>query len=171
MEGQTDMKLDSLKNENIILFTNIISIAKQNVGKLQKTFSVKDLLMEWKTFQSMDESELYNAIGWGVKTRIIAPICSEKKGIYLFMFLQGHISVVNSDRITISVSIPLISKFGSQRTLFKYNFMSTKEVFSKILESAKEVIRDSSQFLKKNIVDNETFPEFPELISFALVGI
>lgn len=162
------MKLDSSESENVILFSKLLSLVKQSMGEVRKTFSVKDLLMDWKTFQFTDESELYDAIGWGIKMGIITFLHSKKKDKGLLMFLHDPASVVETDRIRVSVSTPLISKFGLQRTLSRYNFISTKEAFTKVLESAKKVIRVSSPFLERNIVDSEAFPEFPELVLSAL---
>lgn len=162
------MRKDSLKSENAKLFSKILKSIEQEVGDRQQTFSINDLQSNWNAFQSTKERELYEAIGWGLRNGILSKEEGRTKGKDLFRFSRNPLSIVNSDESRVVVSTPPLTEFGLQRTLSRYDFITTREAFNEIIDSAKEVIRISSPFFEKNIINNDAFPEFPELLSLAL---
>ena len=162
------MKRDSLKNENVKLFSKILKTVEQKVCESQKTFSINDLQSKWSAFQLTKEKELYEAIGWGLRNGILSKEESRTNGKDIFRFSRDPLSIVASDESRVAVSTPPLTNFGLQRTLSRYDFINTREAFREIIESTKEIIRISSPFFEKNVIDNEALPEFPDLISSAL---
>lgn len=162
------MKKDSLKNENAKLFSKILKSIERQIGDLRQAFSINDLQSNWNAFQSTKERELYEAIGWGLRNGILSREESKTKGRDLFRFSQDPLSIVNTDESRVIVSTPPLTEFGLQRTLSRYDFNTTREAFNEIISSANEVIRISSPFFEKNVINNDAFPEFPKLISLAL---
>lgn len=162
------MSKDSSKNENVKLFSKLLESIKQSVGDSHQTFTIGDLLSNWKAFQSTNEGELYEAIGWGLKNGVLTKVDGKMRGKDLFRFSRDPLSIISSDESRIIVSTPPVSEFGLQRALSRYDFCTTRESFTEIIKSAREVLRISSPFFERNIIEDDAFPEFPTLLSSAL---
>ena len=114
------------------------------------------------------EEEIRQAILWGTSNGwfVLKGDPSDEKSTVL---VSDHESDDRMrERLKIVVSIPKFTELGLDRMRREFDMMETRVAFRKVFLEAKSVLRISSPFIEKSILDDDGLPDIEELTRFAL---
>ncbi|MBE0520885.1 MAG: hypothetical protein IBX39_01280 [Candidatus Methanoperedenaceae archaeon] len=133
------------------------------------TCSIKELIRNYQTTVPTTEAELRNAISNALRTgnlQIIEkkPSWDESKVRILRPFLINN----SDDKISIVISRPRLKELSLGGIENRNKQIDSIDCFREIITSANKILRICSPFIQKNVLSDDAFPDFKQLIIDAL---
>ena len=157
------MTKDSSNELNEVLFTSILKkIIDQIISSGGKN-TQKDIIDRYSGPPQAKESEIRATIEWGIQNNYIHRDLKKPRDISILSITGGEVEKKFSNNIDIVISIPLLTELGLGRIKTRNEMLETRDAFRRVIGSAQNVLRISSPFFQKNIIEDEGLPEIKNL--------
>lgn len=133
------------------------------------TCSIKELIRNYKSSVPTTEAELRNAISNALRMENLQII--EKKTSWddsNVRFLRPFSIHNSNDNISIVISRPRLKELSLGGIENRNKQIDSIDCFREIIESANKILRICSPFVQKNVMNDDAFPDFKQLIIDAL---
>ena len=153
--------------DNEIYYEIIFDKIKKSFENRPEGFTIQTLLYEKSLLDNVSESNIREFVNWGIRNGII--ISKNIDGVREpTLFLSKNSIFHKSDEhVTISVSAPTLSDYSIGKVIERNGFLTTESAFTKLILSARNIIRISSPFLQRNVASEKGIPNLEKIILLA----
>lgn len=143
-----------------------ISILKQIVSYISNKNeppTQKEIICKYSGPPEAKESEIRKAINWGIQQKLLKIELKQPRDLSLLSITDEKVRQEFTNNIDIVISIPILAELGLDRVKTRNKMIETRDAFKRIITSAQRILRISSPFFERNILDNDGLPEIKQL--------
>ena len=157
------MSKDSIVEFNEVLSQSILKKIVKQIIRDGGRITQKDAIDSYSGPPSVKESEIRATIEWSIKNNYLHRDLKNPKDLSILSMSGEYVERELSNNVEIVISIPLLTELGLGRIKTRNKMIETRDAFRHIIRSAQKVLRISSPFFQKNIIEHNGLPEIKSL--------
>ena len=156
------MRTDSSSELNEVLFRSILKELVNRIGS-GGFITQRNAINEYSGSPSAKESEIRASIEWGIENGYLRRDLKKTRDESLLSLTGEDVEKEFTNEVDIVISIPLLTELGLGSIRTRNEMLETRETFRRIIGSAQNILRISSPFFQKSIIEKEGLPEIENL--------
>lgn len=162
------MHSDTSGRPDLALLRVLAGLMRMRSDRIHGSMTIGEMTRLCSDARIGTEEEISQAIRWGASNGwfVLKGDPSDEKVAVSASDHESDVSV--RERLKLVVSIPKFTELGLDRMRREFDMMETRAAFRKVFLEAKNVLRISSPFIEKSVLDDDGLPDIEELTRFAL---
>lgn len=157
------MTKDSTVELNEVLSLNILTKIVNQIIRDGGRITQKDAIYRYSGPPSVKESEIRATIEWAIQNNYLHRDLKKPCDLSILSMTGEEVEREFSNNVEIVISIPLLTELGLGRIKTRNKMVETRDAFRRIIRSAQNVLRISSPFFQRNIIEHKGLPEIKSL--------